>query len=904
MDKLILLFTLFFLWGCSVDENLADFEEKYSRTAMKEISVSLYNTGEDITCTFTNNSNEDLYIFASDLPLKELEKNIFKVSDGNEFIPYIGKMVTRVNSINNWVLIEFGKTITYNIKLGNFYNINESGYYDVYYDSFVSILTSEKQVEYINLTSNLITSHMSFSQKTVPDRASCSAKQLTLLNKGKNIAGKYTNSAKAYLAKYGPDLKYKKWFGAKTTARYNTVVDGFKKMSLSFPKKWSYSCESKDTNDNCGDYAAWVYGNQPYKVWVCMNYYEKATDENRGTLMVHEASHWKINFDANDYGYGKDTGLELAKSDPDKAINCANNIQYYTWEVHDYDSDINTPPNTTHNITLPKRVWKLNEAVKVIYSGLKSKKNYIIGLFPRGKSNNKNPIKTIAITGKTSGYITKKMQNVKPGKYEFHLYNPGSSNILSKVNLVLKSNNAVLIESDTLTAGNVMYPQQTLISSNKQFEFKFQLDGNLVLKNLETKRVIWASGTNGKGGEKLTLQNDGNLVLRTDSNKLLWDSGTNGRQTDKLQLLTDGNLVLKNTRNNVIWSVPGRIMFDSERAGAVIVYEHRDFEGKQIYLKRGEHDLNDLEQLGSPNDSVSSIKVAIGYEAVIFEHHHFGGISHIIKGNINNLDALNFNDKISSIIIRKEGVDPPPPPDSAWTFIVAGDTRTNDSAHRDVLKAIKRYSPHYKIYLNSGDVVAQGNNKDQWDTFKEALVDTLGNGWQSGNPYLYLAAPGNHDMVDSNIGLKNWNSYLSFQANYGNKGRSFYYKYKNATFIILNSDASINDQVKFLENAVSNAKTTWIFAMWHHPNLYSQWINVLVRAKFDGVFHGHAHVYNRTEKGTYFITIVGTGGAPLESNQVYGYLECEVDGDEMIVKYIKANDGSVLDQKVYVANKK
>jgi len=97
-------------------------------------------------------------------------------------------------------------------------------------------------------------------------------------------------------------------------------------------KNWQYSCETK-SNGGCNGWAAYVYKNQPYKVWVCMDYYNKTTDEDRGALMTHEASHWNVTFGTNDYGYGYQTGINLAKSNPDNAVNCANNVEYYSIDI-------------------------------------------------------------------------------------------------------------------------------------------------------------------------------------------------------------------------------------------------------------------------------------------------------------------------------------------------------------------------------------------------------------------------------------------------------------------------------------------------------------------------------------------------------------------------------------------
>ena len=802
MKKFILFFILLILWGCGADLDLINPETNFSQSTLDNLSINLSDEKGVLNFTISNNSEKNLFIYVSDLPLPDLEKDLFKITNGNEFIPYVGKMVTRIDSVDNWVFLESNSSITYNVNLDNFYDVKEPDYYEIYYDSIVSILNSYGNVEYLNLVSDSITTYITHTLKSVPERITCSSSQINLLNRGKNIGSDMTKGTKAYLAKKGADAYYKRWFGAVTTTRLNHVKDGFQKTDTSFGKGWEYSCEDKTTNSGCNGYAAWVYKNQPYKVWVCMNYYEGTSDDNRGTLMVHEASHWNVNFGSEDYGYGYDTGVNLAKSDPDKAVNCANNIEYYTWETYklapDDDPNPPDPPST----------------------------------------------------------------------------------------------------SNSLFIQNYMRLDDQLFSENGKYKFKLRSNGNIVLNEVGVKN-LWRSGTADKGATILRMQKDGNLVLYNANHKPLWASNTNGKNVAKLQVLNTGKVVLKNNNGNIIWSIPNNDSDSSDPVEQVAIFGNINFQGYRVDLEAGRHyDLEDLKALGSPNDSISSIKVVQGFKAIVYQHHHFQGTSYEIIDDISDLRSLNFNDEISSIIIRHKD-DDPDPPDEDWSFVVAGDTRTNDSAHRSVLKAIKNNTPNYELYLNSGDVVDDGTNSNQWNTFTNALNSILGSGWKN----KYLACPGNHDKVNSG-GLTNWRKYLPKQANYGTSGKYFSFKYKNATFLILDADGNKNTQATFIKNILANVNTTWIFAIWHYPTLYDQWINPLINAKFDGVFNGHSHIYDRTEKGNYFKTIVGTGGAPLSGNDPYGYLECKVTGNKMTVKFIKASSGQVLDSKTYTANNK
>lgn len=69
-------------------------------------------------------------------------------------------------------------------------------------------------------------------------------------------------------------------------------------------------------------------------------------------------------------------------------------------------------------------------------------------------------------------------------------------------------------------------------------------------------RAIWASGTYGRGGVKLLMQSDGNLVLYALQDRPVWDSNTVGRGIPPYRLImqSDRNLVIYYGRNQPIWA--------------------------------------------------------------------------------------------------------------------------------------------------------------------------------------------------------------------------------------------------------------------------------------------------------------------------------------------------------------
>lgn len=105
--------------------------------------------------------------------------------------------------------------------------------------------------------------------------------------------------------------------------------------------------------------------------------------------------------------------------------------------------------------------------------------------------------------------------------------------------------------SAELSAGQTLYPGQTVISENKKYTLAMQTDGNVVLYS--SSGVVWSTGIR---GTHFSMQTDGNAVLYlTDSaiTRPVWQTNTAGIGLDPyFAVQNDGNLVVYGTR--AYWS--------------------------------------------------------------------------------------------------------------------------------------------------------------------------------------------------------------------------------------------------------------------------------------------------------------------------------------------------------------
>ncbi|MGW2402676.1 hypothetical protein ACWCYY_39650 [Kitasatospora sp. NPDC001664] len=107
-----------------------------------------------------------------------------------------------------------------------------------------------------------------------------------------------------------------------------------------------------------------------------------------------------------------------------------------------------------------------------------------------------------------------------------------------------------LVAGRTLKAGEQLATERTALAMGA--------DGNLVLTDRQSAKVLWTSGTEGRPGAVATLQTDGNLVIRDAAGAPVWSSETWGAAGVRLVVQTDGDLVLYDVDGVVRWTTGTR----------------------------------------------------------------------------------------------------------------------------------------------------------------------------------------------------------------------------------------------------------------------------------------------------------------------------------------------------------
>jgi hypothetical protein len=142
------------------------------------------------------------------------------------------------------------------------------------------------------------------------------------------------------------------------------------------------------------------------------------------------------------------------------------------------------------------------------------------------------------------------------------------------------------LDSNTLKAGSSLRKDEYLLSDNKKYKLVLQKNGNVVGLDENTQNVFWTSGTSGKGGYILAMQNDCNLVLYGSRGRIPWATHTASKKRGcKLVIEDDRNIVLYDKDLNIIWSSKTKIQ-ENNRVSASDPEEFTDMKFAKVNYNR------------------------------------------------------------------------------------------------------------------------------------------------------------------------------------------------------------------------------------------------------------------------------------------------------------------------------
>lgn len=334
-----------------------------------------------VNVAMTNNSSVNQRVLKWATPFQDIEGKLFEVTRDGKPVAFLGAVYKRpAPKASDYMLLKPGQTMKKAVKLSALYDMSVTGDYAVTYSTSSEHLfanTTTMQIESFAASSPYSSSSASHASARSASHASaasgpamslsraslqsqklslwiegrhprgtilepmsintlaaaglsttqCTSSQASTISSAFNAAKTMANGSNTYMSAGVAGTRYTTWFGAYSATRFATVKSNFVKIKDAFDTK------AVVVDCSCtGSYYAYVYPNQPYKIYVCNAFWSApmtGTDSKGGTL-IHEMSHFDIVANTDDLAYGWTAAKRLAKTKPDKAIRNADSHEYFS----------------------------------------------------------------------------------------------------------------------------------------------------------------------------------------------------------------------------------------------------------------------------------------------------------------------------------------------------------------------------------------------------------------------------------------------------------------------------------------------------------------------------------------------------------------------------------------------
>lgn len=296
-----------------------------------------------VRVTLTNTAAEPRYVLRWHTPLDGLTAPLFDIQRDGLPVRYLGIEAKRpAPGLEDYVRLEPGAAVSRTVELSALYEMHVTGTYTLRYRTSAAGLFATPSLRPAagTLASNPVSIWIEgrLPRGARPPARLAAGGAGVEFSKCSNVqqeqvalaveAGKaMTVDGHAYLGA-GPNYgaRYGTWFGALDAARGAKVTSNFAAIRDAF--------ENKPLKVDCGcnePYFAYVYPAQPYTVYVCKAFWTApltGTDSRGGTLL-HELSHFDVVAGTDDHVYGQQGAAEMARTNPERAINNADSHEYF-----------------------------------------------------------------------------------------------------------------------------------------------------------------------------------------------------------------------------------------------------------------------------------------------------------------------------------------------------------------------------------------------------------------------------------------------------------------------------------------------------------------------------------------------------------------------------------------------
>jgi peptidyl-Lys metalloendopeptidase len=300
-----------------------------------------YDESVPVNVSFTNEGKSSVKILRWLTPFDGVKDNLFVVTVNGKPVQYIGADYKRpAPTEKDYITLKAGETFDATVDLAGYYDLSETGYYQVNYgiesaNAFSTQTGLLKQSDTLksDTAQTYIEGREAAQFENVADAVSgstsytgCSSSRQSSLLTARSNASTYATNSFNYLNAGTVGARYTTWFGTYSSTRYSTVRSHYSNI------RSAMDTASVRFNCTCTDSAyAYVYPTQPYTIYLCNAFWSAGstgTDSKAGTL-VHEMSHFNVVAGTDDWAYGQTAARNLARTNTTRAVDNADSHEYF-----------------------------------------------------------------------------------------------------------------------------------------------------------------------------------------------------------------------------------------------------------------------------------------------------------------------------------------------------------------------------------------------------------------------------------------------------------------------------------------------------------------------------------------------------------------------------------------------
>jgi len=329
--------------ACGMPEQATPAQAGQEEQATSDVQVSLSvgksslaaNEDVTVTATFTNRGTQAARLLEWDLPGQGIREGRFEVMLNGEDVAYVGPHIKFARPTEaDYVTLAPGQSLTRTMELSGHYNLEKSGSYSIRYDlgahgGVTHALASNDVNVWIEGRPSYVAERdaMDVRAQGLSYSGACTSTEQSSIASAFSAAQNYSTNSLNYLSGTpGSYPRYTTWFGAYSSTNWSTAKSHFSNIRNAF-----YNA-AVVVDCSCNQsYYAYVYPASPYKIYVCNAFWSApntGTDSKAGTL-VHEMSHFNVVAATDDHAYGQSAAKNLAISSPSKALDNADNHEYF-----------------------------------------------------------------------------------------------------------------------------------------------------------------------------------------------------------------------------------------------------------------------------------------------------------------------------------------------------------------------------------------------------------------------------------------------------------------------------------------------------------------------------------------------------------------------------------------------